>query len=333
MLDSRDVGHRVVVRRIVGASHGRPLFADLLGVLLEFTDGSLTVRTSTGPVRVPLGEVHRAKRIPDRRRPGGRQIRELEWAADEAWPAPVVAHLGQWRLRAADGWTGRANSALAVGDPGLPIDAAIDEVVRWYAARGQHPLVNVPLPYAARIDAALAARGWPHRPKTLVLTVDLPDLVKAARPDAGLPAVTLAAAPTPAWLAMVAGEKGEPPPAARHVLTAVPGLRFAHLYSGDDLVAVARGAVTSGWFGLSLLAVRRDQRRRGLARHVVAALAGWAAETGAERGYLQVEERNTAAVALYASLGYTLHHHYLTRYAPPDEGAPTDAANPAAGTC
>jgi RimJ/RimL family protein N-acetyltransferase len=53
-------------------------------------------------------------------------------------------------------------------------------------------------------------------------------------------------------------------------------------------------------------------RRQGLARGVVAALAGWAGQLGAHRAYLQVEERNTAATALYAGLGFTTHHSYFT---------------------
>ena len=36
-------------------------------------------------------------------------------AANDAWPAPTQARLGSWVLRAADSWTGRGNSALAVG--------------------------------------------------------------------------------------------------------------------------------------------------------------------------------------------------------------------------
>jgi GNAT superfamily N-acetyltransferase len=296
---------------------GRPVFRDALGRLAELTDTYLTVETAGGPVRVPLVEVHRAKRVPDRRRPTGRDIVALELAADEAWQAPVTGRLGDWRLRTAEGWTSRANSALPIGDPGLPLDEAIATVVAWYAGHRRTPMVNVPLPYAARLDAALAARGWPHRPLTLVRAAALADVIAAAPPGAGLPAVRLSRAPSAAWLAVAAGRKGGLPAAARHVLTAVRRLRFAEVYAdGGDLLAVARGTVTSDWFGVSLVEVVPAARRRGLARHAVGALARWAAEEGATRAYLQVEERNTPAVTLYDSLGYAAHHHYLTRYAP-----------------
>jgi GNAT superfamily N-acetyltransferase len=306
----------VVVRRVVGTRDGRPLFSDALGQLTEFTETHLTVETAAGPIRVPLADVHRAKRVPPRR-PSGREIVALELAADEAWPAPTTGRLGEWRLRAAQGWTGRANSALPAGDPGLPLGEAIDAVTGWYATHGLNPMINVPLPFAARLDATLAARGWPHRPPTLVQTAGLPELAAATPARAGLPAVRLSEAPSPAWLALAAGRKGGLPAAARHVLTAVRRLRFAEVYAGGDLLAIARGTVTSNWFGVSLIEVVPEARRRGLARHVVGALARWAGEEGATRAYLQVEERNTAALGLYARLGFTAHHRYLTRYAPP----------------
>ena len=38
------------------------------------------------------------------------------------WRGTEEEWLGEWLLRAADGFTGRANSALPLGDPGLPLD-------------------------------------------------------------------------------------------------------------------------------------------------------------------------------------------------------------------
>ena len=46
------------------------------------------------------------------------RIEDLEGAAALHWQAPETERLGDWLLRAAEGFTGRANSALPVGDPG-----------------------------------------------------------------------------------------------------------------------------------------------------------------------------------------------------------------------
>jgi len=70
------------------------------------------------------------------------------------------------------------------------------------------------------------------------------------------------------------------------------------------------------WLGLSLVQTAPMARRRGLGRHLTRAVAQWALQRGAVRAYLQVEERNTAAVGLYQGLGFSTHHTYLTREAP-----------------
>ena len=320
MLRRQDVGHRVVVRRIVGVSHDRPLFTDALGELVDLTETELTLATAQGMLRVPLREVHRAKRVPAARRPPAADVVALELAANDAWPAPVQARLGGWILRAAGNWTGRANSALAVGDPDRTLDAAIDAVVDWYGEHGQPALINAPMPLAAPVNSALDARGWTARPLTLVQTAPLAALLGGADEPRDLPPVELADAPTDDWFAMVAEHKGELPAVAKQVLTAVPETVFGQVHdAAGGLVAVARGTVTGPlrWHGISLLQTTPEQRRRGLAGHVLRAMAQWAAQRGATRAYLQVEERNAAAIALYRRLGFSTHHTYLTRAAPP----------------
>jgi GNAT superfamily N-acetyltransferase len=309
----------VVVRRIVGVSQNRPLFTDALGELVDLTETELTLATAQGTLRVPLREVHRAKRVPAARRPPAGDVVALELAANDAWPAPIQARLGSWILRAAENWTGRANSALAVGDPDRTLEAAIDAVVAWYAARGQHALINAPMPLAAPVNSALDERGWTARPLTLVQTATLPALLAGLPERRDLPPVDLADTPGDDWFAMVADHKGTLPAAARRVLTAVPGTVFAHVRDdAGDLIAVARGTITgpARWHGISLLQTAPDARRRGLAQHVLRAMAGWATQHRATRAYLQVEERNTAAVGLYQRLGFSTHHTYLTREAP-----------------
>ncbi|SDX98461.1 Acetyltransferase (GNAT) family protein [Micromonospora pattaloongensis] len=319
MLRRQDVGHRVVVRRIIGIRGERPIFSDALGELVDLTETDLTLATARGTLRVPLREIHRAKRVPAALRPTAAAVAALEQAANEAWPAPVQERLGSWLLRSADGWTGRANSALPIGDPDRPLEAAIDAVCRWYGELDQPAMINVPLPLAAPVGVALDQRGWGARPLTLVQTAPLPTILDAAprRPD--LRPVVLASAPSDAWLAIASGRKGGLPGAAHHLLTAVDRIRFAHVYDHDgELLAIARGTVTGAgrWLGLVLVEVVPHARRRGLAQHLIGELARWGLECGARDAFLQVEERNAAAVALYGRLGFRTHHTYLTRTAP-----------------
>jgi len=313
VLGPQDVGYRVVVRQIVGIREDRPLFSDVLGELLTYDDGGVTIATAAGVRRVAHGAIHTAKRVP---RPA-REITRLERVASDAWPAPLRERLGDWELRAAGGWTGRANSALPLGDPGTDRAAAIDAVVRWYTARKLAARINVPLPTCAALDAELTARGWARSPATLVLTAPLDRVLAGAPTRLDLPPVALAAAPDDAWLAVVAARKNGLPPEARQVLTGPALVRFA---SVERDRAVARGAVVGGYLHLALVEVAQDARRQGLARHVTRALSEWGAAHSAGTAFLQVEARNTPARALYVRLGFAVHHEYVTRTAPPARG-------------
>jgi ribosomal protein S18 acetylase RimI-like enzyme len=302
----------VVVRRRTGTERdGRPLLTDVLGHLLAADDRELTVRTRDGRIHtVALADVTAAKRVPARP-PTRHEVVRLELAAETTWPAPERELLGDWPLRAAEGFTRRANSALAVGDPGRPLDEAIDAVERWYRARDIRPSINVPLPAGAAVDARLAALGWAVLPVVQVMTVELAEL-----PGAAGPPVTLRPTPSEEFLSLVGTAKEGLPAAAGHVLTAVPEVTFAHSYDLDgSLIGIARGALdrTGEWLGLSLIEVAPAARRRGIAQALLGTLADWGRERGARRAFLQVVAANEPAVRLYDKLGFTTHHTYVTR--------------------
>ncbi len=328
MLGPEDVGHRVVVRRIVGLRDKRPIFSDLLGQLVAQDETEVTVRTVAGQVTVPRSGIRHAKRVPDQRAQTATEA--LERVTEAGWPAIEREPLGEWLLRSAQGWTDRANSALPLGDPGRPLPAAVDAVQEWYRARGLPPKITVASPVGGRVTAELRRRGWTPQPVVLVQTAPLTAIAAAMAQRAGalgpggapgrggaarLADVRLDAAPGQPWLDAVAGRNGQLPAAAWQVLTAVRQVRFAGVYDDSGAArAVARGAVADDgrWLGLSLLGVAPAHRRQGLAWAVTEALVHWAAELGAQHAYLQVEQENVAAVPLYARMGFSTHHTLVT---------------------
>ncbi|GAA1812299.1 GNAT family N-acetyltransferase [Luedemannella flava] len=319
MISSADLGNRVVIRLRLGVgAAGRPTFTDLTGDLLAIDGERLVLRTEDGRSHThELTEVAAAKPIPPRPTRYS-EIIAVERAAATTWPAPAQEQLGDWLLRAADGWTARGNSALPLGDPGMPLTEAVDRVEAWYSAHGVRPAISVPMPVCRAVQDELLARGWDPWPTTLVQTASLDALLAAVptRPD--LPSVDLAATPSPTWLAAVAGRKGTLPAAAHHILTGAPQVRFAEVYDGRTLAALGRGALSAdgGWLVLSLVEVVPTHRRQGLAQQVARALAEWAVAQGAHRAALQVLADNAGALGLYARLGFTTHHPYVTLTAP-----------------
>src|SRR5215212_2818 len=126
------VGRRVVVRRITGGSAGpdnRPRYADVVGVLVAAGPATLSVRRRNRIiVDIPRAEVQLVKAVPA----APLDVLALEEVAVAGWPAPDTRWLGRWLLRAAEGFTGRANSVLPLGEPDRPLDAALAEVGAWY---------------------------------------------------------------------------------------------------------------------------------------------------------------------------------------------------------
>jgi N-acetylglutamate synthase len=241
-------------------------------------------------------------------------IADLEQAAAGGWRAPDQAALGHWLLRAAGGFTGRANSALAVGDPGLPLSDAIDEVGRWYRARGLPAMVSVPFPlgrpHATEVDRFLSDRGWPVSHGAIVMTA-------AAVPagPAEIP-VDLTDEPDEGWLSLYRPRGRPPPPMARRLLTSAPWQAFASVRQAGHVAAIGRVAAANGWAGLTAIEVHPRHRRRGLGLAITAALAAAASARGVTGLYLQVEDGNAAARALYRCLGFADHHAYHYRVRP-----------------
>jgi ribosomal protein S18 acetylase RimI-like enzyme len=247
-------------------------------------------------------------------------ITDLEEAAALGWRAPEENRLGHWLLRAADGFTGRANSALPLGPPGLPLAAAIGRVCHWYTTRGLPTLIAVPYPAGrpggSELDRFLAGQGWTVRPGTVTVMTARTEAVARYSPPA--PAhVHVTAEPDDAWLAQY-HFRGQPdlPPIGRQLLVSAPWQAFGSVRADGQAIAIGRIAIAAGWAGLTAIEVDPRCRRRGLATGLTARLATLAVARGAASLFLQVEDGNDAAHRLYQRAGFADHHGYHYRVAP-----------------
>jgi N-acetylglutamate synthase len=257
-------------------------------------------------------------------------IIELERLTARHWRGSEEQWLGGWLLRAAEGFTGRANSALPLGDPGLPLDAALAEVTGWYRARALSPMIAVPLPLDRaevpaegsalhNFDNQLSERHWLTRPgPAYVMTADLDALAAAPALPPGA-AFRVDDTPDDAWLGMYhyRGQRRQPP-ISRTVLMSAPSQGFVSIRAGvgDHVLAIGRLSVADGWAGITAVEVNPAHRRRGLGAALTLAICAQAAQRAARRVFLQVETQNAAALKLYERCGFGYSHRYHYRVPP-----------------
>lgn len=317
-LDRLAVGMRAVIRHRVPGG-----LSDALGTVLDLDADSVTVETRRGHRVIARSDVALAKEVPP---PASRRgaphralsVDDLQRVMLDGWPPTERAQVGGWILRAAGGFTGRANSVLPVGDPGLPLDAAVALCEAWYAERGLPSQFTIAGPegFAAPEDplgALLLARGYEVSPVVDVMTASARSVAAAAAPatGTGAPGVLMGDRLDDRWFAAYQRQRPGAGAAARAVLTGSPEQLFARIEVGGDVVAVARAAFAHAWCGIFAVEVDPSHRRRGLARALTGAVAGEAARRGIRSLYLQVSADNTAAVAAYERLGFGVHHTYV----------------------
>ncbi|AQS67702.1 GNAT family N-acetyltransferase [Streptomyces pactum] len=322
-ITAADVGKRVSVRRLSEPGVAGGNFTDTVGVLTSWNDGVLLITRKSGEsVRIPESALVAGKVVPSapaRRRGPAASYEELARVASRAWCPVEGERLGEWELRAAAGFTRRANSVLPLGDPGLPLDEALTAVRRWYAERGLPAYVQTATGAEGTqelLSAELERRGWIREVTAEVWTGGLAPVADLAEGTG----VALSREADEAWLARYQ-RKGVSDVALR-VLNAGPSVWFATVpgAAAGAPAAIGRCVVDGRWASFAAVEVDPAQRRRGLATAVMAALARRALDEGASAAWLQVETDNAGARALYAGMGFTAHHAYHHYREPPNAG-------------
>ncbi|WP_307177348.1 GNAT family N-acetyltransferase [Streptomyces africanus] len=321
-ITAADVGKRVSVRSLIEHAAPGEKFTDTVGVLTSWDKGVLLITRKSGEsVRIAESALVAGKVIPAapaRRRGPAASYEELARVSARAWRPVESERLGDWELRAASGFTRRANSVLPLGDPGVSLDEALGAVRRWYGERGLPAYVQTATGAEGTQEllcAELEQRGW-VREVTAGLWVGplapVADLAEAS-------GVVLSREADEAWLARYQ-RKGVSEVALR-VLGAGPSVWFATVPGSAEAAApaaVGRCVVDGRWAGFAAVEVDPELRRQGLGTAVMAALARRALDEGASAAWLQVEADNEGARALYAGMGFAAHHAYH-HYREPDD--------------
>ncbi len=228
-------------------------------------------------------------------------MRNLYATVEATWPPARRFRDGPWTLRSGAGGGKRVCAATAEA----PVDdEGIAAMERAQAALGQDALVMLRAGEDA-LDRLLGARGY--------RVVD--PVVAYAAPAAALaapaPEVEALWPPTDAQIALWA--EGGIGPARIAVMGRAAGPKTALLALHDGHPAgVAFVACDGDTAMIHAVEVAPALRRRGAARRILQAAARWAQDVDATTLSLVVTRQNTAARALYASLGMQVvgQYHY-----------------------
>lgn len=283
LLGPHVVGQRIVIRRLVPGETGPtggPAFTDILGICTSWADGTAVIERESGErVSVPVAEIVSGKPVPPR--PNVRLrigVREAELLSAAIFPGTVSEPLGEWVLFDHEvSIRRRPNSALAIGDPGVGLDEAIDRVVTYYRTRHKRPRVKVEVGSAA--EEAVVARGW------------VEDVTVEFR-----------------LAGIAATRRILPPPVEDAHVEILGGTDGAQVLIRLGDTARIMGTLERDWLAIHDLEVAESHRRQGLATKALATLLEWGAERGARAAWLHVETTNDAGLALYETLGFAEHH-------------------------
>ena len=291
LLGPHVVGQRVVVRHVVRGETGPtggPALNDVLGTCVSWSDGVVVIDSERGRVEVAVADIVSGKPVPPRPSVRHRDSpRSVELHTHVLWPDLVAEPLGEWVLRCAPPYDGRlrrrANSTLAMGDPGMPLADAAGAVRRWHREHDREPMAMAGA--GSDVEAALLALGW----RDLGSGSAHCQVAGVARALRSCDAVS-------------AGRVGP-----------TPRLDEEADRLGVDLgdgAATGRATLDRDWVVLDAIAVDAGHRRQGLGTQLLAELLDWAASRGALTAMLQVETDNPGAVRLHERLGFVTHHTY-----------------------
>lgn len=240
------------------------------------------------------------------------RVLECERRIVNAWPAPSTLLVGDWVVRFANGYSGRANSASPL-KPGAELDdATLDLIEEFYRADGLPPCVRLTPLTAPATRERILARGYLLKDASHGLLAGLGGVDPAIEPD-----LQIEARPSQDWIAGVAAHQTGPKRNEANLAAIVEKVRlpaaFATLLLAGEPVAYGMAVAERGMAEIGSVVVDPGRRGQGLGRRTVAGLMAWARLVDCESAYLQVDQTNTVALGLYASLDFRRLYSYETR--------------------
>ncbi len=248
------------------------------------------------------------------------KIRFIENIAMNAWPAETIEPLDGWRLRQHPAPSRRVNSVWPNESGGeILLKRKLEQVEDFYSKYNQPARYQVcPANLPEGLDDVLEARRYWVDAPTQVQITDIETGLQKSVPKTEYD-VVLSETLTPEYLDTYGTAGTYPKEKLKDTEDALRRVTrctiYGIIYLDGQGVAVGRGVMDSGWMGIFGMATREEHRRKGLATAVLHAMLKWAKENGVKNLYLQVEESNPGALAVYQRLGFEklYGYHYRTQ--------------------
>jgi len=223
-----------------------------------------------------------------------------------------------WLLRLSAGKAKRARSVNAYFGSTLALAHKIDHCERIYLQHGLAPLFRMtPFDRPPELESALAARGYEAFDETLVQAARFDEAPAIPEAPEDLEVVSLG---VDAFVEAVGELRGSPASqrdAHRERLHNSPlEKRCVAIRSSGRVLCTAQVAIEGELVGVYDVATAEDSRGRGHATLACRSLLSWAWQHGANIAYLQVNEDNLPAIAIYRKLGFATVYAYHYRGPP-----------------
>ena len=231
-------------------------------------------------------------------------IAHIERATLAAVSPQTVEELPCWLLPMDMGTVGRAISAVPLNHV-FEQDAAalVSQIEARYSAHGLKAAFRLPDVVSFEpLTVHLASLGYHLEQPTLVQVGS----AAAMRQLVDQPIAEVADSPDAAWAQLFLGEGFDPVDGAHRVrlLTNAAGTAFASVRLDGGTVAGGAGSFSHGWASVHGMRTALSHRGQGLARQVLTSLAQVELHRGFDNVFLQVEEGNASARALYQKAGF-----------------------------
>lgn len=223
-----------------------------------------------------------------------------------------------WLLRLSAGKAKRARSVNAHFGSTLPLDRKIEYCERTYARHGLAPLFRMtPFNCPPDLEDALDARGYVSFDQTLVQAARLecaPDIpAKAHDVEIGtLNVDAFVEATGDLRGSTVAQRDGH----RERLMNSPLDTRCMAVRASGRVACTAQVALDDGLVGVYDVVTAEDSRGKGYATLACASLLSWAWQHGANAAYLQVNEDNAPALAIYRKFGFATVYTYHYRGPP-----------------